>query len=131
MAVMKFDLVSPERNMASGEASLVTLPGAEGDLGAMPGHAPFLTTLRPGVVGATMDGAVKQFVVYGGFAEVSPEGVSVLADEVHGIEELDAAALDAKITAAEEAVTAGGSDDQHRRAQYVLDLKALKDAPAR
>ena len=65
---MSFTLVSPERQLASGEADMVVIPGMEGDLGAMPGHAPFLTTLRPGLVTVTDGGSVTEYFVTGGFA---------------------------------------------------------------
>ena len=76
-----FELVSPERLLVSGEASVVTLPGADGDMGVMENHAPVMTSLRPGLVNATMeDGSDAEFFVRGGFAEVSPESVTVLAE---------------------------------------------------
>ena len=76
-----FELVSPERLLVSGEASVVTLPGADGDMGVMENHAPVMTSLRPGLVSATMeDGSDAEFFVRGGFAEVSPESVTVLAE---------------------------------------------------
>ena len=76
-----FELVSPEKLVASGEASIVTVPGADGDMGIMGNHAPVMTTLRPGVVQATMaDGADASFFVRGGFADITPAGVTVLAE---------------------------------------------------
>lgn len=78
---MQFDLVSPERKVVSVEASMVQIPGADGDFTAMPNHAPFLTTLRPGVVKVTAEGKVSEYVVTGGFAEISPEAASILAEQ--------------------------------------------------
>ena len=77
---MQFDLVSPERKLLSAQASEVQIPGAEGELTAMPGHSPLITTLRPGMLKVTVGGQVTEFAVTGGFAEISPEGVSVLAE---------------------------------------------------
>ena len=77
---VQFDLVSPERRLASVAAREVQIPGAEGDLTAMAGHAPLITTLRPGIVRAAADGETQEFVVTGGFAEISSESVSVLAE---------------------------------------------------
>lgn len=77
---MQFDLVSPERRLASLQASAVKIPGAEGDMTAMPDHAPVITTLRPGVLRATGAEGELEFVVYGGFAEVTATSVSVLAE---------------------------------------------------
>jgi F-type H+-transporting ATPase subunit epsilon len=77
---VQFDLVSPERRLASVAAREIQIPGAEGDLTAMADHAPLITTLRPGIVRVTADGGTQEFVVTGGFAEISGEGVSVLAE---------------------------------------------------
>ena len=77
---MQFELVSPERKLMSAQASEVQIPGAEGDMTAMPGHAPLITTLRPGILKVTAGGQSTEFAVTGGFAEITPEGVSVLAE---------------------------------------------------
>lgn len=79
MAV-QFDLVSPERRLASVEATEVQIPGADGDMTAMEGHAPTITTLRPGVLSVVHAGGTDQYVVTGGFAEINAEGISVLAE---------------------------------------------------
>ncbi|MBX2855318.1 MAG: ATP synthase F1 subunit epsilon [Rhodobacteraceae bacterium] len=126
MATMRFDLVSPERNMASGDASLVVLPCLDGDLAALPGHAPFLTTLRPGLLSATLDGAEQRFIVFGGFAEITPEAVTVLADDVQPTAEMDPDTLDARIADAEQSVEGGDPSSALLNAQRLLDLKALK-----
>lgn len=130
MATMTFNLVSPERNMASGDATLVVLPGVEGDLGAMPGHAPFLTTLRPGIVTATIDGAERRFVVYGGFAEIAPDAVTVLADDVEPAEDLAIEALDERIATAEQALGDADGDAAPIAAQKLSDLRGLKQLQA-
>ena len=78
---MQFDLVSPERKLASMEATEVEIPGAEGDFTAMDDHAPVLTTLRPGVLKVTSGSDVTEYVVTGGFVEVSPTAASVLAEQ--------------------------------------------------
>lgn len=127
MASMKFDIVSPERNMASGDATLVVLPGVEGDLGAGPGHALFLTTLRPGVVTARLESGEQNYVVYGGFAEISPDAVTVLADEVEPLEGLDPSALDARIAEVEQLVGAGDPDTMELNALKLASLRQLKE----
>jgi F-type H+-transporting ATPase subunit epsilon len=76
---MQFDLVSPERRLASMKVRAVQIPGTEGDLTAMPGHMPLITTLRPGILTVTSDEGEQQFVVTGGFAEVGT-GLTVLAE---------------------------------------------------
>ncbi|UXU74800.1 MULTISPECIES: F0F1 ATP synthase subunit epsilon [unclassified Paracoccus (in: a-proteobacteria)] len=81
---MQFDLVSPERNLVSVPVREVRLPGAEGDLTAMPGHAPAIVNLRPGLVTViAADGSETQFAVTGGFAEINNESVSLLAERGH------------------------------------------------
>ena len=80
MANLQFDLVSPERRLASLEASEVQIPGADGDMTAMQGHAPTITTLRPGVLRVIHGGGTDEYVVSGGFAEITATGVSVLAE---------------------------------------------------
>ncbi|MEJ6747640.1 MAG: F0F1 ATP synthase subunit epsilon [Yoonia sp.] len=81
MANVQFDLVSPERLLASVEASEVQIPGADGDMTAMEGHAPTITTLRPGVLRVVHSGGTDEYVVSGGFAEITAKGVSVLAEQ--------------------------------------------------
>jgi F-type H+-transporting ATPase subunit epsilon len=77
---MQFDLVSPERMLLSTKAVEVQIPGADGDLTAMAGHAAVITTLRPGILKVIADGTTSEFAVTGGFAEISPEGVTVMAE---------------------------------------------------
>ena len=76
----KFDLVSPERRLTSGQVASVQLPGTEGDMTAMVGHAPTITTLRPGVLSTEGPDGTAEYVVTGGFAEISAESVTVLAE---------------------------------------------------
>ncbi len=84
MARLHFSLVAPERQLFSGEVDQVDAPGAEGDFGVLAGHAPFMTTLREGTVTVT-DGAVRRaFTIQGGFADVTSEGLTILAE--HAVE---------------------------------------------
>jgi F-type H+-transporting ATPase subunit epsilon len=125
---LSFDLVSPERLLLSEDVDMITVPGADGDFGVMAGHAPVISTLRPGVVEITgsAKGAVKIYV-RGGFAEVTPAGLTVLAEEAIPLDELDTAALEQQIKNAEEDVKDGKSDETRRRAQEQLDhLKQLR-----
>ena len=78
---LQFDLVSPERKLASVQAREVQIPGADGDLTAMADHAPTITTLRPGVLRVVHAGGSDDYVVSGGFAEITAKGVSVLAEK--------------------------------------------------
>ena len=94
MAGLHFELVSPARLLFSGEVTSVTLPGTEGDMGIFAGHAPVLSTLRPGVVVVTKEGgATDRIFVRGGFAEVNPQGLTLLAETAIPLAELDAGAL--------------------------------------
>jgi F-type H+-transporting ATPase subunit epsilon len=95
---LHFELVSPEKLVFSGEVDQVDVPGAEGDFGVLQGHAPFVTTLRPGIL--TVHGATgaQKIVVLGGFAEVSAEGLTVLADLAETVEEIDRELITARIT---------------------------------
>lgn len=77
---VQFDLVSPERSLASFQAAQVQIPGADGDMTAMAGHAPTITTLRPGVLRVTGPEGETEYVVTGGFAEITADGISVLAE---------------------------------------------------
>lgn len=86
---MQFDLVSPERSLVSVQVREVRLPGTDGDLTAMPGHAPTIVTLRPGIVTVLAgDGTPSEFAVTGGFAEINHGSVSLLAERGHPREEL-------------------------------------------
>ena len=77
---MQFDLVSPERSLASFEATEVQIPGADGDMTAMADHVPTITTLRPGLLRVVSTDGTHEFLVTGGFAEVTANSASVLAE---------------------------------------------------
>jgi F-type H+-transporting ATPase subunit epsilon len=84
-----FELVSPEKLVFSGDVDQVDVPGAEGDFGVLAGHAPFVTTLRPGILTVHGPGGAQKIVLLGGFAEVSAEGLTVLADMAEPVESMD------------------------------------------
>lgn len=113
MASFPFELVSPTRLVFSGEAEQVDVPGAEGDFGVLPGHAPFISALRPGVLTIRNGADVKRFFVSGGFAEVNPEGLTVLAENAVPVEDVDRDAMADAIKSAEKAV-AEAKDDAAR-----------------
>lgn len=104
MATFHFDLVSPERLVLSGEVEQVDVPGSEGYFGVFAGHAPMVTALRPGILTIRRDGGEVKVVVLGGFAEVSPAGLTVLADTAIPAEEFDQAALAAHIQETEQKI---------------------------
>lgn len=98
---LSFDLVSPERRVASMEAAQVAIPGSDGDLAVGPGHEPTITTLRPGILRVETPAGVQEFAVTGGFAEVSPEGVTVLAERSMAASDLTQETYDAYVAEAE------------------------------
>jgi len=122
---MQFDLVSPEKKLASVEANMVELPGMEGDMAAMPDHAPLLTTLRPGAIKIHAGGNVTEYIVTGGFAEISAAGTSVLAEQAMGRSDLDRETVETLVAEASAALE--GADDMTRTAlnQRVNDLNTL------
>jgi F-type H+-transporting ATPase subunit epsilon len=97
MATFHFDLVSPERLLLSGEVDQVDVPGSEGDFGVLAGHAPMVTSLRPGVLTIKREGSEVKVIILGGFAEVSASGLTVLADNAVMAEEFDQGLLDSHI----------------------------------
>ncbi|MEI8154176.1 MAG: F0F1 ATP synthase subunit epsilon [Hyphomicrobiales bacterium] len=97
MATFHFELVSPDRISFSGQVDQVDVPGAEGDFGVLAGHAPLIALLRPGIMTVTAGGEQIKLVVLGGFAEVGPDGLTVLADAATAIDDFDRATLRSQI----------------------------------
>lgn len=125
---LQFDLVSPERRLASLAATEVQIPGAEGDLTAMEGHAPVLVGLRPGILRALGAEGAKAYVVTGGFAEISASGVSVLAELAVPVAEATPAMMDKLMADASEAAAVNPNRDAADKT--LADLVALKAALA-
>ena len=126
----RFELVSPERLLVSADAAEVLVPGSEGDFTVLPLHAPVMATLRPGVLDIKLaDGAEHHIFVRGGFAEVDPESLTVLAQQAVDRDDLDRDWLAQEIKNSEEDV-ADAKDDQARdQAQTTLDrLKLLQSS---
>ncbi len=118
----KFELVSPERLLVSGEVEQVLVPGAEGDMTVLAHHAPLLTTLRPGLLDIGLPGSEhRRFFIRGGFAEVGASGLTVLAETAIDLVELDAGQLAQAVKDAEEDVADAGEDAARDRAQTKLD----------
>lgn len=117
---LQFDLVSPERRLSSVPATEVQIPGAGGDMTAMEGHAPTITTLRPGILRVVHAGGTDEFVVSGGFAEIGATSVSVLAEEALPRAELSQAVLDRLVAGVR--ATAGDVDEV---AKALADLAAV------
>ena len=123
--VMKFDLVSPERRLASFDASAVQIPGADGDMTAMPDHAPTITTLRPGVLTVTGPSGTTEFVVTGGFAEIGGGNTTVLAEQAWAKSDMTQGVLDGLLEAAKAAHAAAPADTADALAKQVADLAAV------
>jgi len=107
-----FELVTPEKIMTSIEADMVVAPGGDGNFGVLPGHAPLLTTLRPGIVDIYEGEIVSSRIfVGGGFAEVTDEGFTVLAEEAIAVENIDGAAASARLEKAQDALAEAEEED--------------------
>ncbi len=131
MAGLHLEFVSPENVLFSGDVDQVDLPGIEGDLGVLPGHAPMVTTLRPGVVTIIREARREAVVVVGGFAEMGPAGLTVLADRAVAREDFDFDSLASDIKDAEEDIADCTDDAQRDKLVRRLDqLHALQAALA-
>ncbi len=131
MAELHLEFVSPESVLFSGDVDQVDLPGIEGDMGILPGHAPLVTTLRPGVVTIFREGRREPVVVIGGYAEVGPAGLTVLADRAEPRDSFDLQRLADDIRDAAEDVADCKDDAQRDRlARRLEQLKSLQAALA-
>ena len=129
MATFYFELVSPERLVFAGEVTQVDVPGEEGEFGVLAGHAPYIATLRPGMLTIFGDGAPQRIVVRGGFAEMGPTGLTVLAEQATPLSEIDAASIAQSIKDAEEDLADADNDAARDKARERLDqLNTLKAA---
>lgn len=125
---MHFDLVSPERLLVSEEVESVVVPGTEGYFTVLARHAPFMSTLKPGLVEVRgLSGEVSKIFVRGGFADVTPDGLTILADQATRLEDMDAAALADEIRTAEERFASIG-DDPAVRLSAETKLNELREA---
>lgn len=117
----KFELVSPERLLLSAEVSEVVIPGSEGYLTVLAGHAPLMTTIMPGTVAVkTADGKSDSYVVFGGFADITPEGCSLLAESALHIDEVSREDITARIANARKQVEDANSQEHRTKAEQFL-----------
>ena len=124
-----FDLVSPERLLLSCIADMITVPGSEGYMGVMAGHAPLVTTLRAGMIDVQVGGRDDRYFIRGGFAEIGPAKITVLAEEAIPMTELDLAVLDQRITdAQDDEIAAKGDAERLKASQLVDDLRLVRAA---
>ncbi len=128
MATFQFHLVSPEKLLFSGQVDQVDVPGSEGAFGVLANHAPLVTNLRPGILTMYREGGELRVAVNGGFAEVSPEGLTVLADVAVPVEDVSREAFAGYVREAEEAAAAvpeGPQRDKlNLRAAQLRDLQS-------
>jgi F-type H+-transporting ATPase subunit epsilon len=129
---VEFELVSPERLLLSQQVDMVVVPGAEGDFGVLPRHAPLIATLRPGIIRVFEGREVKQRIfVAGGFAEVTPERCTVLAEEAVPVGEIDTARIDQEIkNLGEDMADAKSDDDKAAIARRIKVREAMRAAAA-
>ncbi len=122
---LQFELVSPERRLASIAATHVQIPGTSGDFTAMPLHAPFLSTLRPGIVKVVAPGETTEYVVTGGFAEVSPEGTTILAEQAVPRASVTREMVAELVAGAEKSLADAPQESRLAAAQRLNDARAL------
>ncbi len=125
---MQFDLVSPERRLASMDAVTVMIPGTEGDMAVMADHAPTISTLRPGLLKVEGTGETQDYIVTGGFAEIGAAGVTVLAEMAVPVSEAKADMMDGLLDAARAKAADASAEAKDVADKYVADLEALKAA---
>ncbi len=132
MAKVNFRLVMPERELLNTEADMVVVPGSEGDFGVLPGHAPLISTVRPGVLEVYQGTKVEQrFLIAGGFAEVTPERCTVLAEEAAPFEQVTGDQLAERERAAEVSLSDASTDAETAAAQKNLTvIRDLRRAQA-
>jgi len=109
-AKLNFSLVSPARELFTGDVDHVIAPGSEGEFGVLPNHAPFMSTLRSGRIRIIDGNEVHRYFVHGGFADVTPDGLTILAEEAIRLEDLDEDGIKDAIAAAEIARSQAGND---------------------
>lgn len=122
-----FELVAPERLLAKLEADMVVIPGAEGDFGVLPEHAPLMSLLRPGVISVYLGDRIdRQLFVDGGFAEVNPQGCTVLAERAQPLDEITAEAARQELRDAEEDLADAKTDHERERVGRLVEIARAK-----
>lgn len=117
-----FELVAPEKLLLSEQVVSAMVPGEAGDFTMLAGHAPFMSTIRPGIVEVDVDGGPAQrFFIVGGFADAGPSGLTILAEQATPVDEIDIAELEAQAQNLAEDIADATSDDARLAAQLKLD----------
>lgn len=123
---LQFDLVSPEKRVFAGAVDMVVVPGELGDFGVLAGHAPFMSTIRSGAIAIHDGGQVTRTFIHGGFAEVTPDGLTILAEEAIALDSVTPDAVAADLQRARETLTLARDDMERDAAQArVTRLEAL------
>jgi len=129
---LNFALVSPERELFNGDVDHVVVPGAEGEFDVLPNHAPVMSVIKPGALRVINDGAERRIFVNGGFADVTPEGLTVLAEEAIDLADIAPAELEQDLKNAQEDLRDANTDAKKDAAQRKLArLETIKAAMAR
>ena len=129
---LSFALVSPERELFNGDVDHVVVPGSEGEFGVSPNHAPVMSVITPGALRVINDGAERRIFVNGGFADVTPEGLTVLAEEAIDLADIAPAQLEQDLKNAQEDLRDANTDAKKDAAQRALSrLEIIKAAMAR
>lgn len=126
MSTFQLDIVSAERHVSSDQVEVLVVPGVEGEMAILPNHSPLLTVLKPGEIRIVKDGEDSFIAVSGGFMEVMPEKVTILADTAERLDEIDIERAEAALKAAQERIAAAPVDMDLQRA-----LASLRRSQAR
>ena len=125
--LVEFELVSPAKLLVSEPVEMVVVPGTEGDFGVLPGHAPLISLVRPGVIDIHADGTVQtRIFVAGGFAEVTQERCTVLAEEAVPVEDIDIAQAEERLAAAKAALESLDSGDETARSDSEREIRVAE-----
>ena len=127
MATFHFDLVSPEKLAFSGDVDQVDVPGVEGDFGVLAGHAPVVAVIRPGILTVTTGSTHQKIIVLGGLAEMSANGLTVLADVATSLEELDRAQFADKISEMETKLSEKDGSELDREIERLDHFKSIQN----
>ena len=129
---LNFALVSPERELFHGEVDHVVVPGSEGEFGVSPHHAPVMSVVKPGALRVFNEGAERRIFVNGGFADVTPEGLTVLAEEAVDLADVDVAHLEQQLKEAQEDVRDANGEGAREAAHLAIArLESMRAAIAR
>jgi F-type H+-transporting ATPase subunit epsilon len=117
----QFELVSPERLLLSAQVTEVVIPGSEGYLTALAGHSPLMTTIIPGVVSVKLgDGKSVAYVVFGGFADITPQGCTILAESATHVDDVDPADIQKRIEIARKHLEDASTNEHRTKAEIFL-----------